>query len=164
MKLQRVSASSKYRGRRVIKASRSPQDLIDAFEARIAELEVGSCNDVTSSSDVTASDVVFITDSDKDIWYDDAEGLFGGDGMVSLADLKVYWNSAKDGDPSLAYYDDFQSWLRDTVNNGYLSLIDSEAYELVGASDIFDEVTEGQLNSREPIGMREIVSSEDEMF
>lgn len=151
MKLQRISASNKYRRRRVIRASKSSQDLIDAFEARIAELEVESCNDITSSSDVTASDVVFITDSDKDIWYDDAEGLFGGDdGMVSLADLKAYWNSAKDGDPSLAYYDDFQSWLRDTVNNGYLSLIDSEAYELVGASDMFDEVTEGQLNSKEP--------------
>jgi len=57
MKLQRVSASSKYRRRRVIKASRSPQDLIDAFEAKIAELEVESCNNITSSEKATADDV-----------------------------------------------------------------------------------------------------------
>lgn len=157
MKKQRVLASAKKSGRKVIKASKSAEQMLNAFEDKLSEFGIESCDKITSAEeleDIEERDEVEITDSDSDIMYEDLGG-FGKDGeWISLEEIKKYWNSEKDHDPSLMYYDDFRDWFRDTIDNGFISEVDMETYRTTGvdaADDIFDDVTEGELNSKEDI-------------
>lgn len=50
--------------------------------------------------------------------YKDVSGIMGEPNETySEEDLKNYWNTQKDNDPSLRAYSNFNSWLRDTLSN-----------------------------------------------
>lgn len=68
-------------------------------------------SEVKSSKKVTAS-----------MMYEDMDGSMAGEvgEYLSLEDLVDMYDDLKDYDPIVEQYDSFESWLRDTVNNGYL--------------------------------------------
>lgn len=136
------------RTRRIVKASKSTTDMLNAFEAKLAEVGVGAsenvncgCDDrevtgenrldvedVESCGSVGASeDVDFYNDRAVEIYGEDYhekyEDVGGGfdidrvDSIITLADLKEYWNEYNMDDPVLAEYPNFDSWFNDTRNN-----------------------------------------------
>ena len=101
--------------RKSITAATSTEDMLDAFQERLAELSVGGSTEVTAATDEKA---VEIKDSDYDNRYEDVEGGFGEAGAVySLGEIKEYWNKSHDGDPVLAEYDSYEDWWKDTRDN-----------------------------------------------
>ena len=99
-----------------IKAATS-EDMIDAFESRIAELSVRSKTDVTCSDD-SDNRLVEISDDDYEIKYRDVEGGFGEPGAVyTLAEIKEFWNNENKNDPILVDYSSYDSWFQDTSDN-----------------------------------------------
>lgn len=114
-----VKASRQLR-RKVIKASRSTADMLDAFEAKLAEFgiesdtKVNGCGAITS--DTSIGKEVEITDDDYAEQYEDLSGGFGADGVVySMAEIKEYWNNNYDSDPVLIDYDSFEDWWSETA-------------------------------------------------
>ena len=110
-----------------LKASRSVDDMLDAFEDRIAELSVQSSTDIEAGchadedieaaceEKLEASEEVSISATDSEELYKDVSGALGdNDAVYSLADLKQLWNEGKDGDPVIAEYKSFQEWFNDT--------------------------------------------------
>lgn len=115
-----VEASRRFH-KRAIKAS-TADEMIDAFEERIAELSVQSSTDVSCTSDeIDAKEKarqVKINNSDYSAKYKDVEGGFGEENAVyTLAEIKEFWNRENMGDPVLEGYDDYESWWNDTLNN-----------------------------------------------
>lgn len=102
-----------------IHRSSSPQKMVDAFNRRISEL------DATSSTSVKASREVEIFDDDDWDEYEDVGGGFGEPGTrYTMRNIKEYWNEENESDPSLAEYDSFEPWWKDTHSN-YLKRISS---------------------------------------
>lgn len=102
-----------------IKAA-TADEMIDAFEERIAELSVETKTDVSCSDDIDREKErsVEILDSDNNIYYIDVEGGFGEpNAKYSLAEIKDYWNRENIGDPILEGYDNYEDWWIDTLNN-----------------------------------------------
>lgn len=110
-----------------IKRSTSVDNMLDAFNQRIAELEaadVSSASSLDEGADITASRTVSIYEDDDWDEYEDLDGGFGDPGAhYTMRNIKEYWNESNESDPSLAAYDDFESWWRDT--HDYLKRIDS---------------------------------------
>lgn len=99
---------------RAIKAA-TANDMIDAFEERIAELSVQTSTSISCSTDSLS---VEINDSDYEYRYEDVEGGFGDPGKIyTLAEIKDYWNRENQNDPVLQEYSDYQTWWNDTLNN-----------------------------------------------
>jgi len=130
----------------------SPEQMIQAFENKIAELQDSDA--VESSTNVTDTGVVdteadYITSSndamlvdidpgDDEIVYVDNSGGFGEVGEeLTLQQIKEYWNNNYDGDPSLEQYDSFESWWSDTRQ--WLSPVYSST-EVTAASANLDEL------------------------
>ena len=111
---KRIKASTKIR-RTVIKASEaSVQDMLDAFEEKLAEFDVQSKTNVSCS---TGTKDVIIDDSDYDVYYID-NGGFGQPGEVySLGEIKLMWNNDCDSDPICSQYASFDEWFADTKAN-----------------------------------------------
>ena len=92
---------------------------------------------VTSSTETDDYLSVIVNPGDEEITYRDSSGGF--DDIVSLADIKHYWNNNHENDPSLAQYDSFESWFADTRQWLYASNstdgllpIDSETDVILG--------------------------------
>lgn len=50
--------------------------------------------------------------------YRDVSGMFGEpDDIVSIWDMKTYWNTYKNSDPVLMDYDTYEDWLSDTISS-----------------------------------------------
>lgn len=120
-----VKASKNATKRRTVQASRSTEDMLNAFEAKLAEFgiesstEVEACGDypVAASEDLDGRSVE-IYEEDWDEKFKDVGGGFDADGeILTLGEIKEYWNDNNLGDPVLAEYDDFESWFRDTRDN-----------------------------------------------
>ena len=106
-KRQKVTAAQS------IKAGSSLNDMLNAFEDKLAELDVNSRTKVECT--INPDKVVNVFDEDYNEKYIDSNGFFGIIGEeVSLGEAKDYWNEACDDDPSLADYSDFESWWNDT--------------------------------------------------
>jgi len=92
-------------------------DMLNAFEDKLAELEVTSSTKVQCSDE--ACDVcVEIFPEDYEEEYTDVGGGFGEVGeIITLGEAKEYWNNNHDGDPCLEYYSSFEDWWNDTVTN-----------------------------------------------
>ncbi len=136
MKRQKVIASS-MPNRKVIKASKSTTDMLEAFEAKLAEfgveasIQAGCDSDIESCSDIESSwkdpemteifgneRAVEIYESDYDVKYQDVGGGFDEPGSIlTLAEIKEYWNNNNMGDPSLESYNSFEDWWNDTRSN-----------------------------------------------
>lgn len=120
-----VKASKNATKRRTVQASRSTQDMLDAFEAKLAEVGIESATDVECCDDqsISASDdyhnrQVEIYGEDWQEKYEDVGGGFDSDGeIISLGDIKKYWNENNMDDPILAEYSSFDEWFRDTRDN-----------------------------------------------
>lgn len=111
MKKQKVSASALPR-RKVIKASKSTADMLNAFEDKLAEFGIESSTEIKGSEDVE------IYGEDYHEKYEDVGGGFGDTGKVySLAEIKEYWNENRHGDPLLEVFDSFDRWWRNTRDN-----------------------------------------------
>lgn len=117
MRIQRKKISASTRS---IKAGTDINDMLVAFEDRLAELkgEVGvnsSTNVVCKDQSVTC-DSSYINDSDYDTYYLDSSGIFGEPGETySLGEIKLYWNDNSASDDSLNAYSTFDDWWADTV-------------------------------------------------
>lgn len=114
-----------------IKASdTSIEEMIDAFEDRINELDANSSEKVMCGSDVDyTSDLknVPIGSIDYHRFYKDVDGGFGEAGAVySLEEIKEYWNKEHHNDYSLAAYDSFEDWWNDA--KGWLEEVDEDEY------------------------------------
>lgn len=76
------------------------QQFIDALKTRIAALggDVSACDTITSDT------------------YLDVDGIMGDPNQqLTSADLKKYWDENKDDDPVLVNYDNYDTWLEDTM-------------------------------------------------
>ena len=135
---RKINASTK-----VVKASTaSAADMLDAFEAKLAEFgveasttvdedtdisedvdisdDIDACGDIEASTDVVAK-IVDIYDYDEDDVYEDVGGGFGEPGeRYSMAEMKKLWNDEYDYDPSMKEYDSFDGWWGDTCKNGWV--------------------------------------------
>ena len=61
---------------------------------------------------------VTIDKGDYSRLFKDVGGGFDADNeIISLADMKQYWNDNNMGDPVLEEYIDFDSWFKDTRTN-----------------------------------------------
>ena len=133
MKKQIVKASSLPR-RRTIKASKSTSDMLEAFESKLQELtgngveasiEAGCHTDVESAwKDPEMTEIfgneraVEIYEEDYNDKYEDVGDGFGEPGTIlTLAEIKDYWNQNNMGDPSLESYRTFDEWWADTRSN-----------------------------------------------
>lgn len=75
-----------------------------------------SDEDVTSASNVASDKHVSIDPGDEEIVYSDPYDMFGNlGGVISLEEIKNYWNSNCTYDPSLSMYESFDSWYNDTI-------------------------------------------------
>lgn len=98
-----------------IKASRS-DDMLAAFEDKLSEFDTTASTDVTCAEDVTCSKKVDVFDSDFDEYYTDSTGIFGVPGETySLGEIKNYWNSDCESDPSCSAFASFDEWWNDTA-------------------------------------------------
>lgn len=101
-----------------IKASTSIDDMLAAFEDKLADLGVESSTTIQSSEAIYGDREVEIYDEDWDDCYEDVGGGFGAPGAVySLGQIKEEWNSDNEEDPSMASFPDFDSWWDETRSN-----------------------------------------------
>lgn len=76
--------------------------------------------------------------------YQDMDGSFSGIGDIFTEnELRDMYKDMKHYDPVVGQYDTFEEWLKDTVENGYLKIVES-------ASD-FDEVTHETVTAAEDV-------------
>ena len=91
-------------------------DMLNAFEDKLAEFGVSAKTDVTCSETYPEGKEVPVMDGDEAECYIDVQGVYGRIGeKVSLADAKNYWNENYESDPVLEEYDYFEDWWDDTV-------------------------------------------------
>lgn len=108
-----------------VSASMTIGDMIDAFQTKLDEVKVDSSSDIACIDEIDASREVDILPSDDLNMYEDKGAGFADAGeVVTLADLKDYWNRENETDLSLSYYDSFDDWLNDTLSNYILVAID----------------------------------------
>lgn len=117
-----IRASRQARRRANIKASVSGQEMLDAFEAKLAELGIDSCTKVEASTGDPEMDRIMEQERAVEIygedWHEKYEDVGSGFyDIVSLGELKQYWNENNIGDPVLAEYRSFDDWWRDTRSN-----------------------------------------------
>lgn len=94
----------------------TPEQLRDAIAERIAELRSGT---VESATDIKAG----WAGSSDNIYRIEDESLGVEGDFLTYDELYDLFNSSK-GDPVIdGYYGDFDSWLYDTVNSGYLKMM-----------------------------------------
>jgi hypothetical protein len=130
MKKQMVTASSLPK-RKVIKASKSTADMLEAFESKLAEFGIessiqagcdtepeGGWRDPEMTAIFGNERAVEIYEEDYTERYEDVGGGFAEPGsIITLADIKDYWNNNNMGDPSLEQYTSFNEWWADTRSN-----------------------------------------------
>lgn len=98
----------------------SPEQLLQAVNQRISELSGG----IESASAIDIEDDAEKIEGIDDIVYEDVGGGLGEPGQrYTLSELRQIYNDCKGGDPVVDQYDSFDSWLSDTINNGYLSRV-----------------------------------------
>lgn len=88
----------------------SPEQLVDALNARISELggDVEACGRVNSAT------------------YRDTQGCFTDvGGEVTTEDLRRIYDDDHDTDPVIRQYNSFDEWFNDSLNNGYLEKVES---------------------------------------
>lgn len=120
-----VKASKDARNRKRIKAAVSTQEMLSAFEEKLAEAGIESSTEVEcTTGDPEMDDImtkerqVKIYDRDWSVKYEDVGGGFDSDqSIMSLGEIKEYWNENNMGDPVLEEYPDFESWFKDTRSN-----------------------------------------------
>lgn len=130
--------------RKVVSPSKSAEDMLNAFEAKLAEfgLDASTCAEkapkfgreddieaiegcgLNASDDFDEDEIsrqqreVEIYGEDANEKYEDVGGGFGEDGEIfSLAEIKDYWNKNNVSDPVLADYPNFDRWWNDTRSN-----------------------------------------------
>lgn len=139
-KRSKVQAAS-----RAIKASKSTADMLEAFEDKLAEFGIESKTCVEGASDIDWDDrsrqdrEVEVYGEDYNERYEDVGGGFDTDGIITLAEIKDYWNKNNISDPVLRNYSRYEDWWRDTRDN----------FLIEASTDVFDEVTEGELDAEE---------------
>lgn len=124
-----IQASKEAKQRKLIKASKSTADLLEAFEDRLADFGVEACDNVeasTNDEDWRARQeerAVEIDDYDYELDYEDVGGggfeevSKDGSPILSLGEIKEYWNKNNINDPVLENYDTFEDWWSDTRSN-----------------------------------------------
>ena len=126
MRIRKVIKASKDATKRSITASKSTDEMLQAFEAKLDEFGIQSKTCVNSDTDLDDPDspddrLVEIYEKDAFDEYRDDGGGFGEPGQVyTMKDIKEIWNSENMNDPSLRCYDYFEDWWYDTRSN-YLS-------------------------------------------
>lgn len=110
-----------------IKQKGSPEDFARAIKNRISML-----------SGINSSETVM---SSCDECFKDVNGLFGDVGeILTIAQMREYWEENKDYDPVLMEYRNYKEWLKDTLDN-MESVDDIESNEaIMSANDAtYDE-------------------------
>lgn len=108
--------------KKLVKASKSVDEMLIAFEQKLSEFGVESSTRVECSTGDSEMDQIMeneraveIFETDYDRHYEDVDGGFGLVGEIySLADIKEYWNESNIGDPVLESYTSFEKWWNDT--------------------------------------------------
>lgn len=121
----------------IIKASASNDDMLTAFEDKLAELASYSddrLKQVSSSTGVKGA-IVEISDADHSEKYTDPQHVFGYDDYYSLADFKDYWNRNYYWDDSLQEFNTFDEWWNETVK--WLNPVSDE--QSVTSSECIDD-------------------------
>lgn len=106
-----------------IKQKGSPEDFARAIKNRISML-----------SGVNSSETVM---SSCDECFRDVHGLFGDVGeILTIAQMREYWEENKDRDPVLMEYRNYKEWLKDTLDNmESVDNIDIESSEAIMSAD-----------------------------
>lgn len=106
-----------------IKQKGSPEDFARAIKNRISML-----------SGVNSSETVM---SSCDECFRDVHGLFGDVGeILTIAQMREYWEENKDRDPVLMEYRNYKDWLKDTLDNmESVDNIDIESSEAIMSAD-----------------------------
>ncbi len=106
-----------------IKQKGSPEDFERAIKNRISML-----------SGVNSSETVM---SSCDECFRDVHGLFGDVGeILTIAQMREYWEENKDRDPVLLEYTNYKAWLKDTLDNmESVDNIDIESSEAIMSAD-----------------------------
>ena len=117
-----------------------PDKILD-WEYTILE-NMGVHND---DDDYDGNKDVKIYASDYDTHFEDFGGVFGESGAIlSLGEIKEYWNENKDSDPSFSYFNSFDEWWADTRK---LLEAKDEIIVLAEQCDIADFFTDSAFNS-----------------
>ena len=118
------------------------QDMIDAFESKLAEFGVESATDISCNEAILGKRIdkaVQINEEDFDEWYQDSGGGFGDPGdTYTLAEIKEIWNEDCESDPSMAQYTNFYDWWKDTQSNYLNQIAASESITCSKEVDIDD--------------------------
>ena len=106
-----------------IKQKGSPEDFARAIKNRISML-----------SGINSSETVM---SSCDECFKDVNGLFGDVGeILTIAQMREYWEENKDSDPVLMDYRNYKEWLKDTLDNmESVDNIDIESSEAIMSAD-----------------------------
>lgn len=106
-----------------IKQKGSPEDFARAIKNRISML-----------SGINSSETVM---SSCDECFRDVHGLFGDVGeILTIAQMREYWEENKDRDPVLLEYNNYKEWLKDTLDNmESVDNIDIESSEAIMSAD-----------------------------
>ena len=91
-------------------------EMIEAFEDRIDELEVDSCTDINSADQIDSmryntADLLPYSE------FVDTDGIFTGErgAVVTTQELEDYFYNNPDDPVIESYEGDFDSWFRDTI-------------------------------------------------
>lgn len=101
--------------------STSLDSMIAQAKNKIEELDVNaSTRGLARKQKVTATEC-----------YMDKEGNFGGvpGECYSEEDLKLYWDQNREIDPVLQEYANYRAWRDDSVNSGFLSIVEGGCHE-----------------------------------
>lgn len=106
-----------------IKQKGSPEDFARAIKNRISML-----------SGINSSETVM---SSCDECFRDVHGLFGDVGeILTIAQMREYWEENKDHDPVLMEYRNYKEWLKDTLDNmESVDNVDIESSEAIMSAD-----------------------------
>lgn len=106
-----------------IKQKGSLEDFARAIKNRISML-----------SGINSSETVM---SSCDECFRDVHGLFGDVGeILTIAQMREYWEENKDRDPVLLEYNNYKAWLKDTLDNmESVDNIDIESSEAIMSAD-----------------------------
>lgn len=106
-----------------IKQKGSPEDFARAIKNRISML-----------SGINSSETVM---SSCDECFRDVHGLFGDVGeILTIAQMREYWEENKDRDPVLMEYRNYKEWLKDTLDNmESVDNVDIESSEAIMSAD-----------------------------
>ena len=81
------------------------------------DVEASECTKVTGASEYHSGEVEIFGEDYNDR-YEDVGGGFGEPGkVISVADMKQYWNENRDDDPVLSEFRSFEEWFENTRDN-----------------------------------------------